>query len=283
MSNGKYQHPGPYLGTDTDRLCKNLERQHFARNPPHHTMIKKHGPVPVESFNVWRDPADDSACFLNCWDLRQKLQDENRAVYDLKMVCPENAKCIPYDAKVRREFRPHLRKDRVTRKGRCAEPKKVVKAVVKASARECVDLTLSEPSDVIAATIDPDPELERPAQRPRLEIDLNIPATAEPDSHLKGEHSIRRPQFNIHHDLPALQTTTSDQPRTLRIFASQLMMLTDLDSRRTETSIDSGSLAWSDVTAGHVYRTCITTKSQTSLHVSAMSTCRSDGRGSTSC
>ena len=115
--------------------------------------------------------------------------------------------------------------------------------MVQATQRECLDLEAPESSDVVVVTTTPDSDLDRPAKRPRTDIDLNVPA---PEASMAD---ISEPKSSV--------------PGSIT--------LTDIHDRQTETSTNQRNLAWMDaVVPGHTYRTCITAHIRTIAHISAM-------------
>ena len=240
MSWGNYQPPGPWLGTDTDILCEILETDYFSKKKLFRKTIFKYGAVPVESFDVKRDPLDSTRCLFGCWDIRPVIEHENRLVKGLVMV---------ETVKFRRIFRTWAPDPPVTKKGKCAKPKKEAKAAILASERECVDLTIPRSSNVVSVSASGDSDGERPGKKPRLDIDLNVPAV-EPSfvERMDGPWSLARPES---------------------------ISLTDLNNHRhTETEVHQSSLTWTDdVVAGHTYRACATAGEQrTVAHIYAMTT-----------
>ena len=144
----------------------------------------------------------------------------------------------------------------MTRKGICAMRKKEVKTIVQASQRDCVDFELPGSSDLIAATITPDSEPDRPRKRPR---------------------SDPRPRVAEKYNRDLIKVSPiGEHPEAIKLF--------DLDSKRqTETEVSYSELAWTDVIPGHTYRACITAETSKEAHISAMSICRTDEPGQTTC
>ena len=105
MIRGNYHPPGPWLGLDTDTLCKTLEAQHFERKLLSKETIRRFGRVPVESFEAWQHPESQRMCSFGCWDMRASIHDETRAIKGLRMICPDNMECITRRFAVGREYR----------------------------------------------------------------------------------------------------------------------------------------------------------------------------------